>query len=186
MGNPSSNTARQRFVEESRIGIARLGRWSCADSGFAGELGSLGVIEGQTGVRECRRPQDPNVLHGGVVRCESRAGVLSAPYPIASGVRSASWGGGEARPIGKPDHWSTCSRTDVRREVVLARPACAARPCRRRARVLSPAFFTRWQPSRCQRRGTRAVRLRPRFGYTQSPDESTARYLPNGRLMESG
>jgi serine/threonine protein kinase/DNA-binding SARP family transcriptional activator len=169
-GNSILYTARQRFVEESRIGIARL------DGGAARILdlpgtGALGVIEGQLVYASVRRPHGPQRPHGGAVRCESRPSAECAlPDRVWCSFGVVGGGGGEPfgkRIIGLPVHGRRSPRGGAR-----PAPRCAARLAGRRARVLSPAFFPRWQPSRCQRRGTRAVRLRPRFGYTQSPDES--------------
>ena len=123
-GNTILYTVRQRFVEESRIGVARLHGGSARILDLPG-TGALGVIEGQLVYASVGGRMEPHVLMG-VPFDVDRARVLSAPYPIASGVRSASWGA-PAASLSRNGSLVYLFTDDVRREVVLARPGGAPR-----------------------------------------------------------
>ncbi len=123
-GNTILYTVRQRFVEESRIGVARLDGGDARILDLAG-TGALGVIEGQLVYASVGGRMDPHALMA-VPFDVDRARVLSTPYPIASGVRPASWGA-PAASLSRNGSLVYLFTDDVRREVMLARPGGAQR-----------------------------------------------------------
>jgi serine/threonine-protein kinase len=118
-GNTILYTVRQRYVEESRIGIARL------DGGAARALdlpgtGALGVIEGQLVYSSVSGRMDRQALMA--VPFDVRRGrLLGAPYPIAAGVRPMAWGAAAAS-LSRNGSLVYLFTDDVRRQVVLAEP----------------------------------------------------------------
>ena len=116
-GNTIVYTVRRRYLEESRIGIARLDRGGARSLELPG-TGALGVIEGQLIYSSVSGRMDPQTLMA--VPFDARRGrVVGAAYPIATGVRPMAWGAAAAS-ISRSGSLVYLFTEDVRREVVLA------------------------------------------------------------------